>query len=93
MPRSYVAVIHRDGSGIGFTVPGIPGFTAQIETDDADAARGEAGEVLSNHLHVMMKAGETPPWPRDISSLRDDASLADELNSESELTTLQAEIF
>lgn len=72
----YLAFIFPDETGIGFTVPDVPGFTAHIETADLDMAVTEARAVLAAHLAEMIDAGAGLPRARALADLRADPDLA-----------------
>lgn len=75
----YLALVHADDDSIGFTVPDVPGFTADVETTDMDAAIAEATRVLSAHLEEVKAAGGAVAPARSIAQLRADQECADDL--------------
>lgn len=85
----YVALVHADESSIGFTIPDIPGFTADIETSDMDAAISEATRILAAHLEELAKVGPVP-HARGITPIRRDPECAQELAEASLIVFLPA---
>lgn len=80
----YVAFVHADADSIGFTVPDVPGFTADIETTDMDVAITEATKVLTGHLAEMDRA----PHARSIADIRADPACAQDLGEASAIVLL-----
>ena len=70
--KHYCAKVYVDDSGIGFTIPDLPGFVAHVETDDFDIAVSEARMVLAGHVAALLDAGGELPEPRNEVQILDD---------------------
>ena len=62
----YYAVINRDENGISVKIPDLPGFCANIETQDRDSAIVTATQTLSRYGAEMKENGEELPQPSDF---------------------------
>ncbi len=66
---NFVAIMQIEEDAYCFTIPDLPGFTAQIDTDEAtDLAevKGIAEDVLAEHLGALIDAGKPLPTPRSL---------------------------
>lgn len=86
----YPAIVYADAESIAFVCPDIPGFNAQIDGDDFDAATSEARAVLRQHLEVMADNGETIPAPSVVNSLQSALAEAREIDSDAFIVMLPA---
>lgn len=65
----YIAQIHTDAPGIGFTIEDLPGFAAHVETDDLDVALAEAQTVLRDYIAAMVDTGQPVPEARPMAEV------------------------
>jgi predicted RNase H-like HicB family nuclease len=71
MPRSFIALIHKDaGSDFGVSFPDLPGcVTAGLDLDDA---RRMAAEALALHLEGLEADGDPIPEPSSLEVIMRD---------------------
>lgn len=76
----YLAFVHAESGGFGFTCPDVPGFAAYSGANSFDEAVSEARAVLAGHVAALLDAGGDLPEPRKLSVLRNDRDLAEDWN-------------
>jgi len=68
----YIAIMQEVEDSFCFTIPDLPGFIAQFDTDevdDLDHAVALAEDLLADFTGVMLEKGQEIPHPRSYGAI------------------------